>query len=115
MYVQLAQISDWPRWFRWIVAKVLDTCGERRSAVLARAGGMKTAGEVYRLNAERVEYAHAFFAAMRAAGVDALVGPSLPLPAFTHGASRKLTPAFSYTFLYNLTCAGCAAARGALS
>jgi hypothetical protein len=94
----------------------LEAFGERRSAVLARAGGMKTAGEVYRINAERVEYAHEFFAAMRAARVDALVGPSLPLPALLHGASRQLTPTFSYTFLYNLTCvvrAAAAATAGA--
>ena len=39
---------------------------------------------------------------MRAAGVHALLGPATALPPFLHGGSRGLTPALSYTMIYNL-------------
>ena len=36
------------------------------------------------------------------AGLDAVVFPVSALPALPHGASKDLTPAFTYTFVANL-------------
>lgn len=39
---------------------------------------------------------------MSAAGLDAVIFPPAALPALPHGASKELTPAFSYMFVANL-------------
>jgi hypothetical protein len=69
---------------------------------VTRAVGLKSAPAVFALNAARQAYAHEYFDAMRASGVHALLGPATALPAFTHGGSRGLTAALSYTMIYNL-------------
>ena len=62
----------------------------------------RRADQYWQLVAQRNAIKARFIEAMQAAKVDMLLTPAIGTPAFPHGGSRDLTPACSYTFLWNL-------------
>jgi fatty acid amide hydrolase len=89
-----------PDWLRWIVVKLID---KRRGHLLkqGRAGGVSV-WELWQRTAELKEMRNKWSDAMRDQGVDVLLYPAMPLPAFNHGVSVFLTAACSYMFISNL-------------
>ena len=58
--------------------------------------------DLFQAFADITEMRKAWSDAMRTAGVDCLVFPGVPLPAFPHGLTGKLTAPISYMFIANL-------------
>lgn len=58
--------------------------------------------DLWQLTADLMEMRSIWSDAFRAAAIDAILHPALPLPAMPHGFSGELTAVFSYTFLANM-------------
>lgn len=58
--------------------------------------------QYYELVGETFRVRSQWEAAVANAGLDAVISPVAALPALPHGASKDLTPAFTYTFVANL-------------
>jgi fatty acid amide hydrolase len=99
-YVPIVVASQIPDWLRWIVIQLID---KRRGHLLGqgRASGL-TVWELWQRTAEMVEMRSKWSDAMRAQGVDVLIHPAMPLPAFHHATSVFLTAACSYMFIGNM-------------
>eukprot|EP00927_Polykrikos_kofoidii_P050793 TRINITY_DN44669_c0_g1_i1.p1 TRINITY_DN44669_c0_g1~~TRINITY_DN44669_c0_g1_i1.p1 ORF type:complete len:603 (+),score=85.45 TRINITY_DN44669_c0_g1_i1:84-1892(+) len=89
-----------PNFLRPLIAPLL---GKRRGLVmkLTRSGGVSTHDFLQR-SADTVEIREAWAKAFEEAGVDAVIHPTLPLPALPHGTSSNLLTMCSYTLLANL-------------
>lgn len=99
---KLRAISRMPPWLRGVVARAQALQGHDRVAALIRCTGKKQTYEYWDWVVERKRLQGLWVDAMRRAGVDALIAPGLALPALPHGGSADLTPACSYTLLFNL-------------
>jgi fatty acid amide hydrolase len=99
-YGPIVMATHIPDWLRWIAIKLID---KRRGHLLGqgRAGGVSV-WELWQRTAELKEMREKWSQAMRDQGVDVLVYPAMPLPAFKHGLSVHLTAACSYVFISNL-------------
>lgn len=103
-YNNLRKITKLPNFLRSIIGFILRYTGEHRRATLlgvTRSGGLPTRDFWERcadLNSLRSNWLKYFDDKK----LDAIVCPGLGLPAFPHGYSRDLTPACSYTFLFNV-------------
>jgi len=91
-----------PRWSRPLLAALLRTSGQHRSAELLRATSWKSADQYWQLVRQRSQWEREFFAAFRARGFEALICPPFALPALRHGDAVYLLQAGSYAFLANL-------------
>ncbi|CAM9923414.1 unnamed protein product [Ascophyllum nodosum] len=99
------RLSNMPNWVRplmcWMLRRVL---GDYRRAHLL--GGARNKGlsvrQYYKLVGDTFDLRSKWAEAFTEAGLDAVIFPAVPLPALPHGASRELTPIFTYTFLANL-------------
>lgn len=96
----LASIPDWG--VRPALAWALRAADKRRMGDMLAIARARRADEYWQLVARRDAIKARFLAAMREAGVSLLLTPGMGTPAFPHGGSRDLTPACSYTFLWNL-------------
>eukprot|EP00743_Colponemidia_sp_Colp-15_P002422 GILK01002626.1.p1 GENE.GILK01002626.1~~GILK01002626.1.p1 ORF type:complete len:609 (+),score=87.34 GILK01002626.1:56-1828(+) len=101
-YDALYRISRVPELLRKPLAALLHVLGEKRSSALFTIGGAKSAYEFWQYVSERTLYQREFLSAWTDARLDALIAPGLGLPAWPHSMAKELTPACSYTFLYNL-------------
>jgi len=75
--------------------------GIPRLILIIGSGGVSV-WELWQLLADLMKMRSLWSDAVRAAGIDAVLHPALPLPAMPHGISGDLTSAFSYTFLANM-------------
>jgi fatty acid amide hydrolase len=91
-----------PRLVRPILAKFLQFIGQKRAALILAATGAKTAYEYQCIVRQSQDYVAEFLGDLCDQEIDCLICPVNALPAFTHGASKDLSPACVYTFLYNL-------------
>jgi fatty acid amide hydrolase len=64
-------------------------------------GGLKV-HDYWQLSADLLAYRAKWSEAFVASGVDALIYPSMPIPALPHGMSQKLTSSCTYMFIANL-------------
>ena len=96
-YAFLAKVASLPNWARPLLARVLGG----RKAALVRAGCEKSAREFWAATAQRDIIRKRFAARFDEAGLDALLCPSLGLPALPHGASHMLNQCCSYTYVWN--------------
>jgi fatty acid amide hydrolase len=102
-YAKLRAIAALPGAVRPAVAWLLRAvAGRPREAALVAAARKYSVAELWALNARAGALRAAYLAAWRAARLDVLLAPGLGLPALPHGAAAELTPACSYTFLFNL-------------
>jgi len=101
-YKKLHTMAKMPKLLRPLVSRLLSALGWRRLAAINSAGGSKTAYEYQELTSWLVSYQSRFIAAMNEQNIDAIICPGLAVPALPHGMSKDLTPACSYTLLYNL-------------
>ena len=100
-YNTLIMASSLPDIVRWFFVRYL--IDERRGHLLrqVRRSGLsaRDLGELMSdLHMLRSEWELAF----QKNGIDAVIFPGIPIPAFLHGTSGKLTSALSYMFLANL-------------
>lgn len=100
LYEKLRQAANLPNWLRPFVSRLID---ERRGTLVnvTRSGGLS----VYQFQqhlADLVALKKAWAELVEENEYDAILHPSLPLPAFKHGTSSDLTGACSYTMLANL-------------
>lgn len=102
MYHQVHRMATVPSWLRNILIMVLRATGKRRPAHLLNAGRPKSAAQLWDFVRQRKDFESEVEAAWRGAGLDVLLTPSMGMPAFSHGASRELTPAVSYCFAWNV-------------
>lgn len=101
-YRKLRMYSAIPRWIRGALCWVLRLFGlYRLSAVLSCTAG-KSTYEFWQWVAERKRLQAVWLQMMRREKVDAILAPGMSLPALPHGMGANLTPAFSYTLLFNL-------------
>jgi fatty acid amide hydrolase len=94
-------LATWlPNWLRWLLMKLID---KRSAYVLGQgsAGGI-TVWELWQRTAELTAMKSKWSEAMSDQGVDVIVYPAMPLPAFKHGLSVFLSAACSYMFISNL-------------
>ncbi|KJE97076.1 hypothetical protein CAOG_07548 [Capsaspora owczarzaki ATCC 30864] len=76
--------------------------GMWRLAGLVRATGVKNAFEYKEYIHKAKTYKNAFVHAWQAANLDALICPTMPLPALPHLTTARLIPAHCYANLFNL-------------
>ena len=103
-YKYLKRISDTPNFVRRLLRPLLMMLGEERPAWIGAcsvSGGI-TARAYWSLGADLVEFKKAYINYMATNNLDIILTPSMALPAFSHGSSKKLTPALSYTWIPNL-------------
>lgn len=91
-----------PRALRPLIAKVMELRGQHYTASMVRWMGRRSKQEYSKLLQELDEYRQRFLAEMDEDHVDLLLSPPYALPAFQHGASKRLFPALSYSLLYNV-------------
>jgi len=99
-YLPLVLATALPDWLRWIAIRLLD----KRSAHLlgqGRSGGLKV-WDLWQRTADMAEMKSKWSDAMRCQGLDVLIHPAMPLPAFQHSLSVYLTGACSYMFMANM-------------
>mmetsp|Transcript_34149 Transcript_34149/g.50185 ORF Transcript_34149/g.50185 Transcript_34149/m.50185 type:complete len:617 (+) Transcript_34149:99-1949(+) len=99
-YKTLYRSSNVPNFLRPLVKLVID---KRRGHLIGvtRSGG--TSVHQYWQNcADLTKMRDTWSNAFRDAGIDAVIHPSLPIPALPHGISGDITAAFSYTFIANM-------------
>lgn len=65
--------------------QILRWTGQHRLARISLAAKKKQTWEFWETLVDRNEYKHEYFAAWHLAEIDAVIGPTLPLPAFRHG------------------------------
>jgi len=99
-YMTLYIASNLPNIFRSFLRKVVD---KRRATLLGsvKSGGLSVHeywGKISDLISYRAKWERSFIDE----GIEAVIHPALPLPAFPHGASGNLTGAFSYTVIANM-------------
>jgi fatty acid amide hydrolase len=105
---QLMIVAGLPRAVRHGVAALAGAAGQRHLPALLRALGRQSTDGYWRLVQEQLDYQARFVAAMDSAGggagrgLDLLLGPVMPTPAFRHGATKDLGVPGIYTSLYNL-------------
>jgi hypothetical protein len=82
-YTPLLMATNLPEWLKWIVLLLID---KRRGYLLqqGRAGGLSV-WELWQRTADMAEMRSKWSDTMRDQGVDILVYPAMPLPAFKHG------------------------------
>jgi Asp-tRNA(Asn)/Glu-tRNA(Gln) amidotransferase A subunit family amidase len=85
-----------------VLARLLGAAGQRRLAGGIGTGRHRSAGEYWRLIAERNRWRGAFVAAMDAAGIDAIVCPPHTVAAHRHGATYLLYDTPSYLMRFNV-------------
>ena len=102
VYRKLHRMSKIPAFVRPILSAFFGALGWNRLAALLQVTGRKFTHEYWRWVVERKRLQKLWLDAMKSEGLDAIVCPALALPALKHGASANLTPACSYTFLWNL-------------
>lgn len=99
----LLMLASMPSAVRPFASAALRLQGQPRLARTVTISGRANQTEIAALVRRRDAYRERFAAAMRAAGVHALICPPSPVPAFRHGTTREMGPAsVSYTCLYNL-------------
>jgi len=100
LYSPLKQAANLPNCLRPIVAALID---DRRGGLVrsVRNGGI-TSYAYWQLLADLTDVRKAWAKLMEKNCYDAILHPSLPLPALYCGTSKDLTAAFSYTMLANL-------------
>jgi fatty acid amide hydrolase len=99
---RLVLLCQSPRWLRSVLRAGLRVTGQRRTARLLGAIGLRNANEYWQLCTARADYAQRFFDKWSAAGLDALVCPPHALPALGHGDSEHLATAASYCYWANV-------------
>eukprot|EP00300_Choanocystis_sp_HF-7_P043044 c9680_g1_i1.p1 GENE.c9680_g1_i1~~c9680_g1_i1.p1 ORF type:complete len:612 (+),score=91.69 c9680_g1_i1:271-1836(+) len=88
-----------PKWLRVTLVGLLRLVGLKRMAALASKVRPRSVPDFHALSVELEAYQNTVWAAWRAAGLDACISPAFGVPAYTHGASALLNPAFaSYNF-----------------
>ena len=80
-----------PNALRPLIAAVLRATGEERKAHSVLSAGWKDTHDLWGLNVRLGRYREKFLAAMREAGVQALLCPGGTLPAIPHGTSKPAT------------------------
>jgi len=99
---RLMRVGEVPKLLRPVMQRLFASRGQNRSVELLRSIRAASADGYWQLTLARAEYAEQFLSAMQTARLDALVFPPHALPALTHGATRDLPQAASYSFLANL-------------
>ena len=89
-----------PDVLRWIIRK-LDSSRRGYLLGLARRSGLSVY-EVWSVLADLLEMRKKWSAAFEELGIDAVIFPGMPIPAFPHGMSSKLTAPVTYMFIANL-------------
>ena len=100
----LLMLAGRSRIFLGVLAGVLRLADQQSLAGGLRTFGHPDTAHYWRLVEEQMDYATQFAAAMERDGepLDLLLCPAAALPAFTHGSTRDLLTAGSYTPLFNL-------------
>ena len=104
-YHKLKSMTDTPNLVnRRLVQPLLKLSGENR---LAWVGGCSVSGgasarDYWSMGSDLVDFQKAYMEWMVSNKFDALLLPSTPVPAFTHGSAKDLSPSLSYMFLPNL-------------
>lgn len=98
----LLQIARVPGMTRAPLQALLTAFGQKRLSVMLRDVRGRSTRAYWDAVDARTAYQARFYAALDAAGLDALISPPHALPALTHGSSYYLSSAASYAMLYNL-------------
>jgi len=99
-YNVLKAAANIPNFLRPIVSAFLDR--RRGSLVKASRSGGLSVYKFWQLLADVTSLKKTWAETVENYGIDAIIHPTLPLPALKCGASKDLTGAFSYTLLANL-------------
>lgn len=91
-----------PRHLRPLIARYMESQGQRHVAFLVRNGGRRSAEEYWKLVDEKNTYIARFVKALDQGEFDAVIGPPYALPAVRHGNTEHLFVASSYATVYNL-------------
>jgi Asp-tRNA(Asn)/Glu-tRNA(Gln) amidotransferase A subunit family amidase len=83
------------------MAAAASLAGQSNLALMLRAMGAKSVGELWRLTERLRSHRTALLATMDSARVDALLCPAFATPAFLHGGSESFTIASSHAILFN--------------
>ncbi|MFO8073043.1 MAG: amidase family protein [Polyangia bacterium] len=100
----ILRVGGAPLWLRRMLAGLMRATGQEYAARALSASGRCSAREYWRLTAERTRYRMRFVDEMDRAGVDVLVCPPHPLPAFRLDGNRNgvETATALYAALFNL-------------
>jgi fatty acid amide hydrolase len=99
---ELLQAAELPHWAARLLASILDLAGQPRRARVVRCLGRRSSAAYTALVADRAAWRDRFLAPTGPGRFDVWLSPPSPTPALTHGASRHLLGAASYTMLWNL-------------
>lgn len=101
-YRKLQGMAMVPSILRKPICYILRMLKWNRIAAIIEIAAGKSAWQYWKWVLERKRLQKKWVEAMKKDEIDALVVPGLALPAFLHGGAADLTPACSYTFLFNL-------------
>lgn len=103
-YRSLYALANVPNFVRGIAKVALWLTGQRRKMVLlqnTKYGGLDVR-EYWDTIADLKLFTQAWDYHIKALGIDVVIYPATPLPAFPHGVAKDITPCLTYTFLANL-------------
>ena len=98
----LPTVAGMPAVLRWLLRKLLARLGQSRAAGMLGHFGFTSADQYWTLVEQQLDYQARFAAALDQAGLDVILCPVCPLPAYTHGASKDLGTGGGYCIVYNL-------------
>ena len=101
MYAELLRLASIPDVLRPAIGATLRAMGQTRLADVAVAARARSTCEWWALVAERNALVGRMCAALAAINADAILAPSLAVPAFRHGQSKHLAAACAGAFLFN--------------
>lgn len=98
----LVTLAGLPAPVRAFAAGLLKAMGQPTLGNFLGHFGYTRVAQHWRLVEAQMDYQRRFVEALDRDGIDVILCPACPLPAFTHGASNDLGVAGGYTILYNL-------------
>ena len=98
----LATLGGLPAPMRALVGGLLKSVGQPTLGNFLGHFGHTRTDQYWTLTEMQIDYQQRFAQALNRDGIDVILCPACPLPAFTHGASNDLGTAGGYTILYNV-------------
>jgi fatty acid amide hydrolase len=98
----LAMLAGMPAPMRLLVSGMLKASGQKTMGSFLQHFGHTHTDQYWQLIEAQMDYQQRFAQALDRDGIDIILCPACPLPAFTHGASNELGTAGTYAMLYNL-------------
>lgn len=95
-------LAGMPAPMRLLVSGMLKASGQKTMGSFLQHLGHTHTDQYWQLIEAQMDYQQRFAQALDRDGIDIILCPACPLPAFTHGSSNELGTAGTYAMLYNL-------------